>query len=49
VKNSYLYTEVFTAGLRAKSSELSNVLSDPETFEQLQRLFFFGFIRQCGH
>jgi AcrR family transcriptional regulator len=41
-----LYTEIFTAGFQAKSKDLAAVLADPQTFEQLQRLFFFGFVRK---
>ena len=41
-----LYTEIFTAGFQAKSKDLTSVLADPQMFEQLQRLFFFGFVRK---
>lgn len=41
-----LYTEIFTAGFQAKSKDLAAVLSNPTTFEQLQELFFFGFIQR---
>lgn len=41
-----LYTEIFTAGFQAKSRDLAAVLADPQAFEQLQRLFFFGFVRK---
>jgi len=41
-----LYTEIFTAGFQAKSKDLATVLVDPQMFEQLQRLFFFGFVRK---
>ncbi len=41
-----LYTEIFTAGFQAKTKDLAAVLADPQMFEQLQRLFFFGFVRK---
>jgi AcrR family transcriptional regulator len=41
-----LYTEIFTAGFQAKSKDLGAVLTDPDTYEQLQRLFFFGFLHK---
>ena len=41
-----LYTEIFTAGFQAKSKDIATVLVDPQMFEQLQRLFFFGFVRK---
>jgi AcrR family transcriptional regulator len=41
-----LYTEIFTAGFQAKSKELAAFLADPQTFEQLQQLYFFGFLRK---
>jgi len=41
-----VYIEIFTAGFQAKSKDLTSILADPLTFEQLQKLFFFGFIRK---
>lgn len=41
-----LYTEIITAGFQAKSKDLAAALADPQMFEQLQRLFFFGFVRR---
>jgi AcrR family transcriptional regulator len=40
------YTEIFTAGFQARAKELAPVLADPAQFEQLQRLFFFGFLHE---
>jgi AcrR family transcriptional regulator len=41
-----VYIEMITAGFQAKSKELAPVLADPQAFEQLQQMFFFGFIRR---
>jgi AcrR family transcriptional regulator len=41
-----LYTDIFTAGFQAKSKDLAADLADPQSFEQLQQLFFFGFVHK---
>jgi AcrR family transcriptional regulator len=41
-----LYMEVITAGFQAKLKDLTAIIADPNTYEQLQRLFFFGFVRK---
>ncbi len=43
-----LYSEIYQAGFKAKSMDLEAVLADPEAFEQLLHLFFFGIIRRIG-
>jgi AcrR family transcriptional regulator len=40
------YTDILTAGFQARSKELGPILADPKSFEQLQQLFFFGFLRK---
>lgn len=42
----YLYSEIFRAGLRAKSLELESVLSDKTSVEHLVNVHFFGFINR---
>jgi AcrR family transcriptional regulator len=42
----YLYSEIFDAGVRAKSIEMQAILADPQAFEQLMRLYFFGVFRK---
>lgn len=41
-----LYSDIFLAGFKAKSQELQTVLADPQAFQQLMALFFYGFIRR---
>lgn len=38
----YLYSEIFDAGVKAKLSDLKPILADPEAFDQLMQLFYFG-------
>ncbi len=41
-----IYSEIFQAGFKAKLVDLEAVLNDPETYEQLLHLFFFGIMRR---
>ena len=42
----YLYSEIFDAGVRAKSIEMQAVLADPQAFDQLMQIYFFGVFRR---
>jgi len=42
----YLYSEIFDAGVRAKSIEMQAVLTDPQAFDQLMQIYFFGVFRR---
>jgi AcrR family transcriptional regulator len=42
----YLYSEIFDAGVRAKSFEMQAILADPQAFDQLMQLYFFGVFRK---
>jgi AcrR family transcriptional regulator len=42
----YLYSEIFDAGVRAKSIEMQAVLKDPQAFDQLMQIYFFGVFRR---
>src|SRR5271157_1863994 len=41
----YLYSEIFDAGIKAKSTDLKAILADPEAFDQLMHLYYFGVFR----
>ncbi len=42
----YLYSEIFRAGLNAKSIDLESVLVDKDTLEKLVNLYFFGIVKR---
>lgn len=42
----YLYSEIFRAGLKAKSAEHEPLLSDKTALEELVNLYFFGLIKR---
>jgi hypothetical protein len=42
----YLYSEIFRAGLKAKSIHLESVLIDKDAVEKLVDLYFFGLIKR---
>jgi AcrR family transcriptional regulator len=42
----YLYSEIFDAGVKAKSIELKSILADPEAFDQLLQVYYFGVFRR---
>ena len=42
----YLYSEIFRAGLKAKSAEHDRLLADKAVMEELINLYFFGLIKR---
>jgi AcrR family transcriptional regulator len=42
----YLYSEIFEAGFKAKSIDLKAILDDPEAFDRLLHLYYFGVFRR---
>jgi AcrR family transcriptional regulator len=42
----YLYSEIFDAGVKSKSVDLKPVLADPQAFDQLMQIYFFGVFRK---
>jgi AcrR family transcriptional regulator len=42
----YLYSEIFDAGVRAKSIDLEPILADPQAFDQLMQIYFFGVFKR---
>jgi len=42
----YLYSEIVEAGFKAKSAELKPILADPEAFDQLLHIYYFGVFRR---
>lgn len=44
----YLYSEIFRAGIRAKSIDLESVLVDKQAVETLVNLHFFGFVKRTA-
>jgi len=41
----YLYSEIFEAGFKAKGIDLQPIISDPQAFDQLLQLYYFGVFR----
>lgn len=41
----YLHNEIYQAGFEAKLGEVESVVVDPETFEKMLDLYFFGIIK----
>ena len=44
----YLYSEIFRAGLKAKSAEHDRLLADKAVMEELINLYFFGLIKRLN-
>ena len=44
----YLYSEIFRAGLKAKSAEHDRLLADKAVMEDLINLYFFGLIKRLN-
>jgi AcrR family transcriptional regulator len=42
----YLYTQIFDAGFKAKSIDLEPIRADPQAFDQLLHLYYFGVFRR---
>ncbi len=42
----FLYTEIFQAGMKEKSNEVSSIIKDKESLNKLINLYFFGLIKK---
>lgn len=44
----YVYSEIFDAGCKAKAIDLKPILDDPQAFNQLLHVFYFGAFRNTS-